>query len=204
MDIYVQSCGLHPKQDYCWLKIIQTENQLQDNPPLLLQVKDKNGQAGLITDFYYSEAPSIVLARGNNKSILVITALVAADRSKIYGRTIRNSLAIITPDTQLLQKIADRASLHWEDFTHQIDRAVKFDEESGFKVDLPTIESYIKNISPSSLSSDNLTKIIQVIDLDIAEGELKKKNRSTMIILQVVAAIALILIIVFLWAKRVY
>lgn len=203
MDIYVQSCGLHPKQDYCWVKIIQTENQLPDNPPLLVPVKDKNGQAGSIVDFYYSEAPSIVLARGKDRSILVIAALVASDRSKIYGRTIRNSIALITPDIQLLEKIAARASHHWEDFTHQIDRAVTFDEESGFKVNLSTIESYIENISPAARGSDDLTKIIQVIDLEIVEAELKKKNRSTMIILQIVAAIALILAIVFLWAKKV-
>ncbi len=203
MDIYVQSCGLHPKQDYCWLKIIETGDRLQDNPPLLVQVKDKNGREGLITDFYYSEAPSIVLARGNSKSILVITALVATDRSKIYGRTIRNSLAIITDDTKLLKTIADRASQHWDDFRHQIDLAVKFDEESGFNVDLPTIKSYIKNITPSNSTSDKLTKIIQVTDLNIAEEELKKKNRSTMIILQVIVAIAFIAIIVFLWAKQV-
>ena len=203
MDIYVQSCGLHPKQDYCWRKIIQTENQLQDNPPLLIQVKDRNDREGLITDFYYSETPSIVLARGNHKSILVITALQASDRSKIYGRAIRNSIAIITPDTQLLQKIAERASHYWDDFTEQIDRAVKFDEQSGFKVDLTQIKSCIDKIRDST-ASDKLTNIIQITDLEIASEELKKKNRQKMILLQLIVTIALILMIVFFWAKRVH
>ncbi|MDJ0728328.1 MAG: hypothetical protein QNJ38_24815 [Prochloraceae cyanobacterium] len=202
MDIYVQSCGLHPKQDYCWLKIVQTDDHLPDNPPLLVQVEDENGQSGLITDFYYSETPSIVLAKGQDRSILVITALLAGDRSKLYGRTIRNSIAIVSPKTELLQKIAARAAQNWDDFTDRIDRAVNFDDESGFKVDLPQIKSYLDNNNESSQTLDDLTKIIEIIELNIAE-EVKKKRPKIMLILQIIAAIALILIIVFLWSERV-
>ena len=155
------------------MKIMQQENQLKDNPPLLLKVKDKSGQQGLITDFYDSEAASIILAKGESKSILVITALKADKRSQIYGRPVRNSVAFISADEKDLQKIADRASHNWDAITAEIDRAVNFDDEYGFKVDRQLIEEYIKNILKQDLS-DNLSNI-QVIYLNIEE-EIKKKE----------------------------
>ncbi len=203
MDIYVQTCGLHPKQDYCWMKILQQENQLKDNPPLLLKVKDKSGQQGLITDFYDSEAASIILAKGESKSILVITALKAGNRSQIYGRPVRNSVAFISEDERNLQKIADRASHNWDAITAEIDRAVDFDDEYGFKVDRQLIEEYIKNIIKQDLS-DNLSNI-QVIYLNIEE-EIKKKKvlgNMVMILIKLIAILGIAILIVLIWAKRV-
>ena len=203
MDIYVQTCGLHPKQDYCWMKILQQENQLKDNPPLLLKVKDKSGQQGLITDFYDSEAASIILAKGESKSILVITALKAGKRSQIYGRPVRNSVTFISEDERDLQKIAARASHNWDAITAEIDRAVDFDDEYGFKVDRQLIEEYIKNILKQDLS-DNLSNI-QVIYLNIEE-EIKKKKvlgNMVMILIKLIAILGIAILIVLIWAKRV-
>lgn len=202
MDIYVQSCGIHPKQDYCWMKIITEENQIKENPPLLQTVTDINGKQGFITDFYYSEEPSIILAKGNNTSILVITALKAGKRSEIYGRPIRNSLVFISESKQNLEKISNEALYNWNSMTEQIDRAVNFDDELGFKVDRQLIEQYIQNLD-NPTSSKNATKI-HIVDLYIEE--VKKKNIGGNLILlavKIIAIVALAILIVLFWAKTV-
>ncbi|MBD2778881.1 hypothetical protein [Iningainema tapete] len=150
MEIYVQSCGLAPEHDYRWLKITK-DNQSEDIPPLLKeQINTKKGKKVYLSDLYESHDHSIVLAKDDSKLLLLVTALKAIERSKLYGRGVRNSVAFIgeyCEDEPVLRIIAANALKDWESFRHIIDKAVYFDKNEGFLVDIESINKYIENVT---------------------------------------------------------
>lgn len=130
MNIYIQSRGVAPDDDYCW----------QPEVPLIIK---KNR----INELIQSESPSVILARFEEKLILLITSLEASERKDFQGRTIRNSVAWIGEDTaaneQKLRAIASgalRDELR-ENLRAEIDRAVTFDSDRGFKINLEALSS---------------------------------------------------------------
>lgn len=120
MKIYIQSRGFAQDNGYHWLpempSILTTESVLEK-----IQV----------------EAPSVVLGRYQNKLLLLITG-IESDRIDFRDRTIRNSVAWVTTDSQhnerQLRAIAIRALRDWNSLRHDINRAIEFDHRDGFHV----------------------------------------------------------------------
>jgi hypothetical protein len=84
MTIYIQSRGIAPEDDYCWLKI-EDANQVVAIPQILNQL----GLVSLID----SQMFSLVLARHQQYFILLVTGLEATPGEVDFmGRKIRNSL----------------------------------------------------------------------------------------------------------------
>lgn len=85
MEIYVQSCGMAQNKGYRWIKESQ---QIVETPDSIQEVEE----------LIESEANSIVLARKQNKLLLLVTGLESS-RKDYRGRRILNSVAWITEDS---------------------------------------------------------------------------------------------------------
>lgn len=151
MEIYVQSCGVAQEHDYRWLKIPQEGEPHLEIPRILREASriEKRNKVR-ITDLYESQDPSIVMARDKGELLLLVTALDAVDRTRIYGRQVRNSVAWVTQESQenkqLLTKIATQAKQEWEYLRKVVDDAVDFDDKYGFRVNRQMIEHYIEYV----------------------------------------------------------
>lgn len=159
--IYVQSCGLAPNHDYCWLKIISSEDPLQEIPPLIKdELSTKAGKVKL-TDLYESQAPSVVLARNGGQLLLLVSGLKAKQRSKDYGRVVRNSIAFVSEDEFILQRIAVDILEDWENFRKKIDDAVTFiDDKWGFQVEHKPINDYVDSVKEKVRADETRVKNI--------------------------------------------
>ena len=95
--IYIQSRGIAPEDDYCWLKIEDT-NQLVAIPQIL-------NQLGLVS-LVDSQMFSLVLARHQQYFILLITGLEATPGEVDFmGRKIRNSLVWMSPEEATIRAL---------------------------------------------------------------------------------------------------
>lgn len=128
MEIYVQSRGI--AQDYCWL---DNDLNIVEADPLVKQAKD----------LIESEAFSVVLARNNNKLLLLVTGLKSSKRKDYRGRTIRNSVAWIAQDTEENECTLRAIAVHAlrGSLKKDIDDAVKSGGEKGFEVSFKKIKT---------------------------------------------------------------
>jgi len=160
MDIYVQSCGLAPEHDYLWLKISKNDQSkhTKDSPSFLKdKIDTKSGKKVNLTKLYESHDNSIILAKDGTKLLLLVTAFKAIQRSKDYGRRVRNSVALLgeyDQDERVLRIIAAKALEDWESLRKTIDEAVSFDNELGFEVNIDCIEKYIGDVKKEVNSKD--------------------------------------------------
>ncbi len=151
MEIYVQSCGIAQEHDYRWLKIPQQGTPYPEIPRILKEAsRIDNGSKVRLTDLYESQEPTLMIARDKGELLLLVTALEAVERTKVYRRQVRNSVAWVTEDTeenkQLFNKIATQAKQEWEYLRKVIDGAVDFDDQNGFIVNRELIQHYVEYV----------------------------------------------------------
>ncbi|MBD2481820.1 hypothetical protein [Planktothrix sp. FACHB-1365] len=156
-EVYVQSCGLAQEHDYCWVKVTQEGQHIREIPTILQEAHDKN--KGRLTDQYDSHDPSLVLAEHGQEILLLVTGLKANERTEIYRRQIRNSVAIIASpkDKPILEEILNHIQCNWETFRAKIDNAVTFDDDQnyyGFKVDRDLVKKSIQEIRETPISDE--------------------------------------------------
>lgn len=156
-EVYVQSCGLAQEHDYCWVKVTQEGQHIREIPTILQEAHDKN--KGRLTDQYDSHDPSLVLAEHGQKILLLVTGLQANERTEIYRRQVRNSVAIVasSEDKQILKEILNHIRCNWETFRAKIDNAVTFDDDQnyyGFKVDRDLVKKSIQEIRETPISDE--------------------------------------------------
>lgn len=201
IDMYVQSCGISQNQDYHWRKIISQDNQPREIPLLLrAATRIENGIQIRLTDKYDSQEPTVVLAQVNNELLLLITAIAAIERTKIYGYQVRNSVALTSPysdeNKQLLRKIVAQVKQNWEELRNAIDEAVQSDSDAGFRVNPERIKQYIGNVqnqvSDSKVSPQNpkIKVIWWGISEQVEKGDAKKNPQY------IILAICLLLILI--------
>lgn len=169
-DIYVQSCGLGSNQDYSWQKINEDNSQRPEIPPLLDDKIDKKSKTPKISDLYASQDPSLVILRNGDKLLLLVTALKAVERSKKYGRSLRNSIAFVTQDEDLIRVTAARILKDWESFRSIVDKAVNFDKEQGFNVNWQAIDNYLKESEINAIDSKDPDITIKVAKDSLING----------------------------------
>ena len=202
MEIYVQSCGVAQEHDYRWLKIPEEGQAYREIPRILRQAsRIENGSKVRLTDMYESQEPSIVMARDNGELLLLITALEAMERTKVYGRQVRNSVAWVTQDSEVNKKIASKVAAYakenWENLRKIVDEAVDFDDKDGFRVNREPLEKYIEDAANINRQDDSI-KISSVepkIDL-VYWQTVNPRNIKLTIFLATVIFIALVSVIV--------
>ncbi|MBE9192522.1 hypothetical protein IQ230_19645 [Gloeocapsopsis crepidinum LEGE 06123] len=128
MNIYVQSRGDAPDDDYCW----------QPEVPYTLK-KHR------INELIQSESPSVILARFDGNLLLLVTGLESSERKDFQGRTIRNSVAWVGEDTEsneiklrAIAACALRDELR-ENLRAEIDHAITFGGDCGFQVNFDSL-----------------------------------------------------------------
>lgn len=177
-DIYVQSCGFGANQDYSWQKK-DGDGQSPEIPPLLEDGIDKNkGKTTKISDLYASQDPSLVILRDGDKLLLLVTALKAVERSKKYGRSLRNSIAFVTENENLIRGTAARILKDWESFTEKVDEAVVFDKEKGFEVKWQVIDNYLNESEIKDIDSKDPDLTIKVAKDSLINGVSRQNGRA--------------------------
>lgn len=120
MDIYVQSRGYSHNFDYCW------------QPEVPSHLKNISG-------LIQSESPSVVIARFEQKLMLLVTGLESHEKKDIRDRPIRHSIAWVYNDNPYdemqIRAIAVEALRGL--LSSKVDKYINFDRESGFKASLP-------------------------------------------------------------------
>ncbi len=124
MKIVVQSKG--KVKDYTWLN---KDNEKTDPPN---KISDYNE----ISDYLDTEDSSLILVRAKEKLILAITGLKSG-RTDNRTRTIRNSVIWQgnKSEENQLHSLVIQYLENKDNFAKQIDEAVKFEPEKGFKID---------------------------------------------------------------------
>ncbi|MBD2294330.1 hypothetical protein H6G06_12745 [Anabaena sphaerica FACHB-251] len=124
MNIYIRSRGFSQDHGYSWLP--EMPNIIRDNQ---------------VYQLIQSEVFSLVIGRYSNKLLLLITGIEASERADFRDRKIRNSVAWIGDDSEdneqkirVIAAAALRDELR-ETLRSEIDQAVIFDDEQGFKVE---------------------------------------------------------------------
>ncbi|MCT7952856.1 hypothetical protein NG798_23945 [Ancylothrix sp. C2] len=125
MEIYVQSAGVAPEEDYSWLN---EGNQVIAYPPLVEKYKD----------LLQTESPSILLARDEGKLLLFVTG-IRTKRKDYQSRTIAISVAWVgkNSDEALLRYQASRilkSFINQDSLNKDIDAGVKAGGPKGFSV----------------------------------------------------------------------
>ena len=152
MEIYVQSCGISQEHDYRWLKIPEKTQPYPEIPHILREAsRIENDTEVRLTDLYDSQEPTVVLVREREELLVLVTALEASDRTKIYGRQVRNSVAWVTQkfdkkNPEILSNIAAYVTENWDYLRKTIDEAVDFDERDGFRVNREPIAEYFEYV----------------------------------------------------------
>jgi hypothetical protein len=123
MKMYVRSRGFSQENGYFWIP---------EFPEIIKQNQ--------VYEFIQSEVFSLFIGRYDNQLLLLITGLDAGDRTDFRDRKIRNSIAWIgqnsEDDEQKIRAIA-AATLQdqlRENIRTEIDQAVIFDDDQGFKI----------------------------------------------------------------------
>lgn len=202
MEIYVQSCGVAQEHDYRWLKIPQEGQAYPEIPRILRQAsRIENGSKVRLTDMYESQEPSIVMARDNGELLLLITALEAMERTKVYGRQVRNSVAWVTQDSEVNKKIASKVAAHarenWENLRKIVDEAVDFDDKYGFRVNREPLEKYIENAADINRQDDSSKTPFLEPQIDLVYWQTENTRNITLtIFFATVIFIALVSVIV--------
>jgi hypothetical protein len=133
MDIFVRSRGVEPKNDYNWVKVTETAQEIFDDFPNLFEDES--------TNLIYSEKPSVVLSRRKGKLLLLITAIQPTGRGDLYKRQIRISIGWIGEDCaeneEAFRLLAARALDEEENqqLTVEISEAVLLGGIYGFESD---------------------------------------------------------------------
>lgn len=201
IDMYIQSCGISQDQDYHWRKIISQDNQPREIPRLLRAATCiENGIQIRLTDKYDSQEPTVVLAQVGNELLLLVTAIVAIERTKNHGYQVRNSVALTTTysdeNKQLLRQIVVQVKQNWEELRNAIDEAVQSDSDAGFRVSPERIKQYIGNVqnqvSDSKVSPQNpqIKVVWWGISEQVEKGDAKKNPQY------IILAICLLLILI--------
>ncbi|MFB2837575.1 hypothetical protein [Floridanema evergladense] len=207
-DIYVQSCGIAQEHDYHWRKIINNENQPREIPLILKEaIRIEKGSTVRITDKYNSQKPSVVLANHKGKLLLLLTALEAMQRTKIYGRQVRNSIALVTihspENEQALREIVNFAEQDWESVRRAIDEAVTTNSENGFEVNRELIEQnlLINKLENSGNSSSIKPNVFSWEMSDKAEEGSNQSKKKLMFLGMIAILLIVGTIIAFLIIK---
>lgn len=131
MEIYVQSRGSSPDFEYCWQPEV---------PP----------QLSSISSLIQSESPSVVLARFEEKLILLTTGLESCEKKDFRDRPIRHSIFWRCNDNSSgetqIRAIAVQALR--EQLSDQVDKYISLGGQNGFEASF----SELKKLSDSFLS----------------------------------------------------
>jgi len=188
MDIYIQSCGKTESQDYRWLEILVNdqfvENPQRRKPPFMESSIKTRGNTIQFGNLYEVDNPALVLARNEDRLILLVYWLNAKTSSLEYRRPIYNSIALVASknsnDENLrLQMLASDALNNWKLFAEKVGSYVKLDAVNthGFKVEIQQLKSYIDSfaVSISLNDPDKKRKLAKdVLNLD-SKSPIKKK-----------------------------
>lgn len=172
MDVFVQSSGI--SKDYCWLNAKNNSNKSIDLPNIVSN----------LTNIIDTEFPCLILDRDHDKAILCITALKSS-RTDNRTRTICNSVIWIGDqnDEKKLQSLVIDYLKNTQEFSNEIDKAITFEPENGFKVDMNKIplgdESKLSNLRP--LQDDkskigNFEKLKSELLRELKQYQLPKKD----------------------------
>ncbi|MGI0479957.1 hypothetical protein ACN4EE_04120 [Geminocystis sp. CENA526] len=218
MDIYIQSCGIASDQDFHWRKIEGEgeDKQPKKDPPNFFSTKVKIEKAkeaesqNIIpfTDCFEQKERSVLFLKDYNaKYILLVTELKAIERTKIYGRGVRNFIVIIDTDKDLVQGIYNYVKYNWGAFEKQIDNHIKFNEKNGFIIDKDkfndlTLKEYLLGLKDKtdfekqnpSTEIENYKELIAIPQLNWGETNIKKLNKSNNSL--IIIAVFLILLVV--------
>lgn len=152
MKIYIQSCGVLPEDDYCWIEVSASSQQRILQPPLLQH----------INNLIQKEAPSIVLARHGSELLLLISNLEASERVDYVLRKARNSIMLVgqNTDESVLRTLAVRALREQAQLTKEIDRAVlESSNRTGFEVSFKAIHRLTEKSISIQFPPDEIRKI---------------------------------------------
>lgn len=173
MTIYVQSRGFSQDDDYCWLP---------EFPPIIRENR--------VNDLIQSESFSVVLARYSQKLLLLVTGLIAQERTDFRGRRIRNSVAWVLEDSEASERKlrAIAASALRDSLTASINSAIKFGGEHGFEVSLDDLERLnleeVHNFQPivDSKVGQNSQKLRHDLAYELEERPLPPENGALVVV----------------------
>ena len=202
MEIYVQSCGLAQNQDYYWQNpITQTREVPYFLGKSLIFKNLQTGEKGILTDFYNSEYPSLILLELETEKLgILLTGLKAIKRTKIYRRRIRNSLALIAEnqqENQEIENIFEVARYHGELLQEIMDYVVDFDAKLGFIVSLNQLKEKLNHIENDALSLKKSQDQTQLSLKPQRVKLIKKAERSQEKYLTVILPLVVICIAIF-------
>ncbi|MDJ0552903.1 MAG: hypothetical protein QNJ68_00350 [Microcoleaceae cyanobacterium MO_207.B10] len=138
MEIYIESRGFSQDDDYRWLKVTeqsQTRIDKEDLPGIIQK-------ANQLID---TESESVVLARNNNKLLLLITGIKAVGRVDFADRQIRIAAAWLIADcldNEIVLRMLATTALNPESRQYlaaEMSQAVSFGGETGFQVNFEHI-----------------------------------------------------------------
>jgi hypothetical protein len=187
MEIFVQSCGISVDYGYNWVdknKVIVEKPNILNNFIDLLQ-----------------ESSSLLIARENQKLLLVVTGIESARRD-YQNRIIFISVAWIVKDDDdhfNEAKIRNLASKILSPVTGEIDPKQSIDacveagEENGFDVDFKSLQCLLEKQESSSpskselkpkleIKSDEPIKQLEQLAKDLKEQSLPKKDRPLVVV----------------------
>jgi len=138
-----------------------------------------------------------------DKFILLITELKADDRTKIYGRKVRNFIVIISENEKLLKGIFNYVKYNWKEFEKEIDTHIDFDAKNGFIVKkFGELIKYLEGLENENKGSQSeISKEIENVEelyIIPSEEEKTRKKSSNFLILVGILSVVLFLIITIL------
>lgn len=182
MNIYIQSRGIAPEDDYCWLKI-EDGNQVVAIPEILNRLS--------LVSLIDSQTFSLVLARDKQEFILYITGLEATPPEVDFmGRKIRNSLLWIASDEATIRALTVAAlegklANPLEETIHRntnSDNSFNIDTDLLKKLpDLVKLEYYNNIYMPSQLGNNSET-LRQQLALEIQTNCLPNQRQILIVI----------------------
>lgn len=168
MEIFVQSCGISVDYGYNWV---------DKNKVIVEKPNIANNFIDLLQEYF-----SVLIARENQKLLLVVTGIESARRRDYQNRTIFISVAWIVEDNHVYEaKIRNLASKILLPVTGEIDPkqsiedCVKAGEENGFDVDFKSLENLLEKEPEDSSTSKSLDEKDKEEVLDQKSNDTIKK-----------------------------
>ncbi|MBV9389638.1 MAG: hypothetical protein JOZ78_24715 [Chroococcidiopsidaceae cyanobacterium CP_BM_ER_R8_30] len=171
MEIYVQSRGFSQEQGVSWLP---------EEPSLLRKYRVK--------DLIQSEVPTVVLARYDSRLLLLVTGLESS-RTDFRDRKIRNSVMWVGENSNepVLRSLA--ASALRGCLRKEIDQAIEFGGEDGFKVRWSAITQLALNSKAENHTPDerrilapNSLEQVRKLAIEIEQYRLPSWNNCPLVV----------------------
>ncbi|TVQ41837.1 MAG: hypothetical protein EA365_16660 [Gloeocapsa sp. DLM2.Bin57] len=190
-SIYIQSRGITPEDDYCWLKI-EDNNQVTAIPEILNRLS--------LVSLIDSQMFSLVLAYQQPYFILLVTGLEATPPELDFmGRKIRNSLLWISPEEAQIRSLTVAAlegqlanaleEIIYRD--NNLNNSFRIDTDQLEKLtDLVKLNYYNNSYNPAQLGNNNET-LRQQLALEIQTNCLPTNRQLLIVITSIKSAIDL-------------